>query len=486
MIDFETRSPALLTDLCQLTMGYGYWKNGIAEREAVYYIFFRRKPFGQSYALMAGLEGIIDYLKSFRFTSEDLAYLSSLTGDDGRSLFDQGYLTYLSQLQFTGTIDAMPEGTVVCPYEPMLRIQGPLLQCQLLETPLLNLINFPTLIATKAARICCAAQGDMVLEFGLRRAHGPDGAMTASRASYIGGCHATSNVLAGKMFGISVKGTQGHSWIMLYDDEPTAFEQYADAMPYNTVLLVDTYDTFTGVDNAIRIGHALRKRGSTLFGIRLDSGDLASLSDMVRKKLDAAGFTETKIIASSNLDEYAIAELKRKGAAITVWGVGTNLVTAKGQSAIDGVYKLSAIRDASGWSPRAKISEEKEKSSFPGILQVRRYQDGERYVDAIYDTTIGIDNGTQFLVTPGDNMQKISVSANLPSTDLLVPIFSEGICVYQKPALDDIRRYALKEQHRFSIAEPDQHISVGIEMRVHEQKMKMMHKECSCECIAAR
>ena len=306
----------ILTDLYQLTMAYGYWKNGMYDQEAVFHLFFRKHPFKGNYTIAAGLESVIHFLNDFKFSVDDIQYLGSLKGADGKALFDEGFLNYLQRLEFTCDVDAIPEGTAVFPHQPLLRIKGPLLQAQLIETTLLTLINFPTLIATKAARICQAAQDDTVLEFGLRRAQGIDGGLTASRSAYIGGCHATSNILAGKLFGIPVKGTHAHSWVMSVEDEPQAFASYADAMPNNCVFLVDTYDTIQGVKYAIEAGHELRKKGHEMLGIRLDSGDLADLSIKARKLLDEAGFPKTQIVASDSLNEVKIKALKEKGAKL--------------------------------------------------------------------------------------------------------------------------------------------------------------------------
>ncbi len=285
---------ALLTDLYQLTMAYGYWKTGRDQQEAVFHLFYRHNPFRGGFAIAAGLADAVDYLRNLRFTPEDLGYLGSLTGRDGRALFEARFLEFLGNLRLTCDIDAVPEGTVVFPHEPLLRVRGPILEGQILETALLNQINFQTLIATKAARVCLAARGEPVLEFGLRRAQGIDGALTASRAAYLGGCDATSNVLAGKIYGIPVRGTHAHSWVMSFDTEREAFQAYAEAMPHNCVFLVDTYDTLKGVREAIGVGRWLRQHGHELAGIRLDSGDLAWLSVEARKLLDRAGFAPNR------------------------------------------------------------------------------------------------------------------------------------------------------------------------------------------------
>ncbi len=432
---------ALLTDLYQVTMAYGYWKAGRVEDEAVFHLFFRRAPFNGGYALACGLEIAMDYLQDFRFTDDDISYLASLTGNNGGALFDRGFLDYLRGMDLRCDVDAVPEGTVVFPHEPLLRVKGPLILGQLLETPLLNLVNYQTLCATKAARICDAAKGEPVLEFGLRRAQGIDGALAASRAAYIGGCSATSNMLAGKLFGIPVKGTHAHSWVMSFDSEQEAFARYADAMPNNCVFLVDTYDTIEGVRKAVAIGKELRKSGHEMVGIRLDSGDLAQLSRDAREILDEGGFPEAGIVASNDLDEHAIAELKRQGAKIGIWGVGTKLVTAYDQPALDGVYKLSAIRHAGRpWVDCLKLSEDRSKTTTPGMQQVRRHIDGSgRFLgDGIYDvrTPPGRDAVFVGMVDPGDQRH---FGAACGYEALLVPVFEQGRCVYQPPPLDDVR-----------------------------------------------
>ncbi|MBI4845644.1 MAG: nicotinate phosphoribosyltransferase, partial [Candidatus Omnitrophica bacterium] len=336
------QSLGLLTDFYQLTMAYSYWKTGVSEKEAVFHMFFRNNPFKSGFTIACGLEYVIDYLENFYIDETDVAYLQSLRGNDDKPIFERKFLDYLFNLEINCDIDAIPEGTVVFPMEPLIRVHGPILQCQMLETALLNIINFQTLIATKAARMCIATDGDPILEFGLRRAQGIDGSLAASRAAYIGGCAATSNVLAGKLFDIPVKGTHAHSWVMSFDDELESFKAYAKAMPNNCVFLVDTYDTLEGVRKAVEVGIWLRQNGHDMMGIRLDSGDLAYLSIEARKILDQSGFVNTKIVASNDLDENIITSLKEQNAQINVWGVGTKLITAYDQPALGGVYKLSA------------------------------------------------------------------------------------------------------------------------------------------------
>jgi len=311
-------SLALLTDLYELTMAYGYWKLGMMERQASFSLSFRRRPFGGNYAIAAGLQTAIEFIEAFRFGESDLTYLEGLKTPNGEYLFEPKFLDYLSKLSLNCDLYAMPEGTPVFPYEPLLFVRGPILEAQILESALLNIINFQTLIATKASRICEAAEGDEVVEFGLRRAQGIDGALSGTRASFVGGCHATSNVIAGKHFGIPVKGTHAHSWIMAFDKEEEAFKAYADVMPNNCIYLVDTYNTIEGVKKAIAVAKTKKEK---MLGVRLDSGDLAQLSIEIRKLLDEAGFTDAKIMASNELDEWVIRDLKMQGAKVNLWGV---------------------------------------------------------------------------------------------------------------------------------------------------------------------
>ena len=430
----------LLTDLYQLTMAAGYWHAGRAEREAVFHLFFRRLPFGGGYAVAAGLADVVEWLRHFRFRVEDLAWLATLPGQDGQPLFAAGFLDYLGGLRWTCEVDAVPEGTVVFPHQPLIRVKGPIVQAQLVETALLNLINFQTLIATKSARVCQAAQGEPVLEFGLRRAQGPDGAVMASRAAFIGGAASTSNVLAGRLLGIPVRGTHAHSWIMSFDSELESFAAYAEAMPNNCVFLVDTYDTLEGVRHAVEIGHRMRAAGHEMAGIRLDSGDLAWLSIEARKILDEAGFPKAFIVASNDLDEHLIESLKHQGAKIGVWGVGTQLVTGGTESALGGVYKLGAIRDEAGvWQPKLKLSEQSVKVSNPGIQQVRRFSvDGQFRGDALFDEEAGCPAQPE-IVHPADPARHFKVPGEAVGEDLLVPVCRGGEFVRESPALEEIQ-----------------------------------------------
>lgn len=472
-------SLCLLTDFYQLTMAYCYWKAGLDKRDAVFHLFFRKPPFHGGFTITAGLQNAIEYLNRFKFDKSDIDYLANLRDSENKPYFCEDFFKYLLDMKFTCSIDAIPEGNVVFPHEPLLRITGPLLQCQLLESPLLNLINFPSLIATKAARICIAAQGDPVFEFGLRRAQGINGALAASRASYIGGCEGTSNVLAGKLYGIPVLGTHSHSWVMAFENEQEAFDVYAKELPNHTVLLVDTYNSLEGVKHAITTGQELKKRGKKLQGIRLDSGDLAYLSIKSREMLDAAGFHDTKIVASNELDETIIAELKRQGARIDVWGVGTHLVTAVNQPALDGVYKLSAIKDAEGqWQYKLKLSEQMLKISNPGISQIRRFRLHDEYVaDAIYDVKLGIKSPCT-IVDPLDPTRKKQMPKECQEQDMLVPIFHNGECVYKSPPLKEIRATTQKELSGFHAGikrfiHPHQYI-VGMEKSLYDVKVKLI------------
>ncbi len=436
-------SLSLLTDLYELTMAYSYWKTGIAEREAVFGLFFRKHPFGGGYTIAAGLESVVEWIDELAFTDDDCAYLGQLTGNDGQPLFDPEFLDYLVSMEFACDVDAVPEGTVVFPRQPLVRVTGPILQCQILETALLNLMNFQSLIATKAARVSKAARGDPVIEFGLRRAQGIDGGLTASRAAYLGGCAATSNLLAGKLFGIPVKGTLAHSWVMCFDTELESFERYAAAMPNNCVFLVDTYDSLEGVRHAITAGGKLREMGHRMMGIRLDSGDLAYLSIEARRMLDDAGFSESVILASNNLDESVITSLKEQGATISVWGVGTHLVTAFDEPALGGVYKLTAVRDDPDeqWNYRLKLSEQVNKASIPGVLQVRRFsRDGEFLADVIYDTQLGLPDPV-VAVDPIDATRRKQIPADASQSDLLLPVFRGGQRVGRLPELEEARSH---------------------------------------------
>jgi nicotinate phosphoribosyltransferase len=477
-------SLVLLTDFYQLTMAYGYWQAGLHENEAVFYHSIRKAPFKGGYAVSAGLGTLIEYLLGFRFIKEDLDFLSELKDSQGKLLFQQDFLDYLSQLKFSCDIDAIEEGSVVFPHEPLVRVKGPLLQCQLLESILLNIINFQTLIATSAARIVQAARDEPVFEFGLRRAQGFDGALMASRAAYIGGCVATSNVLAAKLFGIPVRGTHAHSWVLCFDSELEAFRAYAKSFPDRCIFLVDTYNTLQGVKNAIKVSDELKSEGFHLAGVRLDSGDLAYLSKEARKLLDAAGYQDARIVGSNDLNPSVITSLKDQHARINTWGVGTHLITAFEQPALDGVYKLSAIQSAQGeWEYKVKLSEQTLKISTPGFLAVRRFYFKDDYqraiADAIYDEGIGIPDACM-IIDPLDPTRRCPIPSGTPYRELTQPIFRKGQLVYKRPSLEASQKKTQCELKQFHgsirrLLNPHSY-PVGLAENLYHLKLKLVLK----------
>ena len=439
--EMTMRNLTMMTDLYELTMMYGYYKEGMQDNEAVFDLFFRPKE-EIIYAVMAGLDSVIDYINNLHFGEYDLAYLRSL------NLFDEEFLSYLSTLRFTGEIYGMPEGTIVFPYEPLLRVRAPIMQAQLVETALLTLVNHQTLIATKASRICYAANGDSVLEFGLRRAQGADAGIYGARAAIIGGCNATSNVLTGQMFGIPVSGTHAHSWVMSFPDEITAFRAYAKVFPDTCLLLVDTYDTLkSGVPNAIKVFDELRAAGHEPVGIRLDSGDLAYLSKQARKMLDEAGYPNAKISASSDLDEFVIRDLKVQGCCITVWGVGTRLITSEDNPALGGVYKMSAEIVDGKIVPKIKLSDNPAKVTNPGVKKVFRLygRDGMAIADLIALEHETIDTTKPLRIFDPVQTYKSMTLTDFTVRELLVPIFVDGHQVYESPDIQAIQKYAKTE-----------------------------------------
>ena len=483
----------LLTDLYQLTMAYGYWKLGRAGMGACFQLTFRKLPFDGGFAVAAGTGPAVEYLEGLKFEADDLEYLASLAGNDAKPLFERGFLDHLRGFRFAGDVDIIEEGTAVFGHEPLVRVRGPMLHCQLAETPLLNLVNFQTLVATKAARVCLAADGggmaDNVIDFGLRRAQGPDGGLSASRAAHIGGVAGTSNVLAGKLYGIPVKGTHAHSWVMGFGGEPeefAAFTAYADALPNNVILLVDTFDTLEGVRRAARVGVEMKRRGHAMIGIRLDSGDLAYLSIEARKILDGAGLADAKIVASNDLDEHVISSLRQQGARIDLWGVGTKLVTAHDQPALGGVYKLSAVQDvdydpAGELSPRLKLSEHAAKISFPGVLNVRRFAtNGRPVADVIYDERLGLD-AARPMIDPADPTRRKRLptmgEAGVTAEDLLTPAMRSGERVWTPPPLSESRARARRQVAALDPAlkrfvNPHEY-PVGLDAELHALRQKL-------------
>lgn len=444
----ERRNLTLLTDLYQLTMMQGYFERGSKET-VVFDMFFRSNPNKAGYSIAAGLEQVIEYIKGLHFTYEDVAYLRSLR------IFSDEFLHYLSGFHFSGDIYAIPEGTVVFPKEPLIKVVAPIMEAQLIETAILNIVNHQSLIATKAARVVYAAAGDSVLEFGLRRAQGPDAGLYGARAAIIGGCSSTSDVLAGKMFDVPISGTHAHSWIMSFEDEYSAFKTYANLYPSACILLVDTYDTLkSGVPNAIRVFTEMREAGIPLtkYGIRLDSGDLAYLSKKARKMLDEAGFEDAIISASNDLDELLIHDLKVQGAKITLWGVGTNLITSKDNPSFGGVYKLAAIQEPDGkFVSKIKLSENEEKITNPGNKTIYRIYDketGKMRADVICfaDEFIN-ENEDLLLFDPIATWKKTKLAAGTFTVrELLLPIFLNGECVYESPTVKEISAYCKQEK----------------------------------------
>ncbi len=446
----DRQNLTLLTDLYELTMMQGYFKNKDRNETVIFDAFYRNNPCDGGFAIMAGVEQLIRYIEELHFEKEDIDYLAGL------GIFNKDFLDYLADFQFTGDIYTIPEGTVVFPREPLVKVIAPIMQAQLVETAILNIINHQSLIATKAARVCYAAQGDGVMEFGLRRAQGPDAGTYGARAAVIGGCVGTSNVLCGQLFDIPVKGTHAHSWIMSFPDEYTAFKTYAELYPSACILLVDTYDTLkSGVPNAIRVFQEMRAAGIPLsfYGIRLDSGDLAYLSKEARRMLDEAGFFDAVISASNDLDEFLIQSLKDQGAKITSWGVGTHLITSKDCPSFGGVYKLAAVMGEDGkFIPKIKLSENTEKVTNPGNKTIYRIYDkenGKIRADLIClaDETFD-ENDPLLLFDPAEPWKKTMLKPGTYTLrELMMPIFQGGKCCYQSPKVMDIRDYCREEQN---------------------------------------
>ena len=444
----DRQNLTLLTDLYELTMMQGYFRNIDRNETVIFDAFYRSNPNGGGYAISAGLEQLISYIKELHFAPQDIKYLASL------HIFDKDFLDYLANFRFSGSIYAIPEGTVIFPREPLVKVIAPIMEAQLVETAILNIINHQSLIATKASRVCWAARGDGIMEFGLRRAQGPDAGTYGARAAVIGGCTGTSNVLCGQLFDVPVKGTHAHSWIMSFPDEYTAFKTYAEMYPTACILLVDTYDTLkSGVPNAIRVFQEMKDAGVNLsyYGIRLDSGDLAYLSKKARKMLDDAGFHDAVISASNDLDEYLIDSLKVQGAAITSWGVGTNLITSKDWPAFGGVYKLAAIMGEDGkFIPKIKLSENSEKVTNPGnktIYRIYEKDTGKIKADLIclVDEEFS-ENEPLLLFDPLEPWKKTKLKpGTYTMRELLKPIFVDGECVYESPKVMDIGEYCQKE-----------------------------------------
>lgn len=471
----------LMTDLYELTMMQGYFRNKDRNETVIFDAFYRNNPMDSGYSICAGLEQVIDYINNLHFEDDDIAYLRSL------GIFGEDFLDYLRDFHFSGDIYAIPEGSIMFPREPMIKVIAPIMEAQLVETAILNIINHQSLIATKTSRVCFAARGDGIMEFGLRRAQGPDAGIYGARAAVIAGCVGTSNVLTGQMFGVPVKGTHAHSWIMSFPDEYTAFKTYADLYPDACILLVDTYDTLrSGVPNAIRVFKEMREKGIDLkgYGIRLDSGDLAYLTKKARKMLDDAGFEDAIISASSDLDEYLIDSLKTQGAAITSWGVGTNLITSKDNPAFGGVYKLAAVMGDDGtFIPKIKLSENSEKITNPGNKTVYRVYDADGMIKAdliaLADETYD-ESQPLLLFDPVETWKKTLMEPGEYSMrEIMVKVFDKGECVYDSPNVMDIQKYCKQEQATLwdeskRLINP-QVVHVDLSQKLYDLKQELLH-----------
>lgn len=477
------RNLTLLTDLYEITMMQAYFKNNNKNKMAIFDVFYRKNPMDGGYAISAGLEQVIEYINNLHFTEDDINYLASL------KIFEDDFLDYLKNFKFTGDIYAIPEGSVMFPREPMLKVIAPIMEAQFIETAILNILNHQSLIATKAARICYAAEGDGIMEFGLRRAQGPDAGIYGARAAVIGGCAGTSNVLTGQMFDVPVMGTHAHSWIMSFDDEYTAFYTYARLYPMACTLLVDTYDTLnSGVPNAIKVFKQMKNEGIELknYGIRLDSGDLAYLSKKARKMLDDAGFKDATITASNDLDEFLIASLKMQGAEITNWGVGTNLITSKDCPSFGGVYKLAAImEDGENFTPKIKLSDNSEKITNPGNKKIYRIYEKENNkikVDLIcLENETFTENEDMHLFDPHEPWKKTVLKAGtFTLKELLVKVFDKGQCVYHSDSVMKLRDFAISEMETLweetkRFENPHQ-VYVDLSQKLYDIKISLLEK----------
>lgn len=431
---------SLHTDKYQLNMMYAYWKKGLHNKKSVFEAFFRKLPFGNGFAVFAGLERIVDYIKNLKFGDDDIAYLAQ-----EEEQYDPAFFRELIRFRFTGNLKSAREGTVVFPNEPLIQIEARVFEAQLIETAILNFMNYQTLVATKAARIRQVAPLDTLMEFGTRRAHEADAAIWGTRAAYIGGFDSTSNVRAGKLFGIPSKGTHAHSWVQEHDSEEEAFKNFADALPDNVTLLVDTYDTLkSGLPNAIKTAKYLEDKGKRMKGIRLDSGDLAFLSIESRRMLDEAGLDYVKIVASNDLDENKIVDLKMQGAKIDIWGIGTQLITCADDPALGGVYKLVAKEENGEYIPTLKITSNPEKVTTPGFKKVYRIADKKTgkshgdYIAGIGEAVEGLDSIRMF--DPVHTWVYKNVT-NFDAVELLEPVFVNGEQVSKLPGLAEIKEY---------------------------------------------
>ena len=442
---------SLLTDFYELTMMGGYFEQGRHQEEACFEYYFRRLPGQAGFAVFCGIEAFAREVMDLAFGQNEMDYLSEM------NVFKSDFLEALSEFRFRGNVDAALEGSVVFPYEPLVVVQGKLWEVQIIETFLLNCLNYPTLVATKAARVCQAAQGDPVLEFGLRRAQGRDGGITGSRAAYVGGCAGSSNVEAGRRFGIPVKGTHAHSWVMSFPDELSAFRAYVDVYPDSPILLVDSYDTIeSGVPHAVQVFQERKRQGWTgRPGIRLDSGDLVQQSQEALRLFQEAGFEDPLIVASNDLDEYAIEELKSSGAKINCWGVGTQLIVSGDCPALGGVYKLCAVKPEFTWTPVIKVSEEPAKVTDPGRKAVSRlYRDGTPIADLLHRWGESPETDEHWMGVARDDLTEAKTfPADLEARPLLKPMLRQGKRVARPRDLEEIRQFAQQEINSLSRAQ---------------------------------
>jgi nicotinate phosphoribosyltransferase len=472
---------ALLTDFYELTMAAAYLRQGKVTDTATFDLYFRHNPFEGGYSIAAGLENAIRALVETGFGKDDLQYLRSLKSPAGSPAFPEQFLEYLSSYRFGGNIRAIPEGTIVFPNEPLVQVSGHLIECQMAETILLCHINFQTLVATKAARIWEAANHSTIIEFGLRRAHGPDGALSACRAAFIGGADSTSNVLGAALLGMPAKGTHAHSWIQSFDSELEAFRAYARVFPDDCILLVDTYDTLrSGVPNAIQVAKELTQKGHNLRGIRIDSGDLAFLSQQARQMLDQENLSYVKIIASNELDEYIIFDILAQGGKIDIWGVGTNLVTGSGNGgcALGGIYKMVEHNG----QPKIKLSANPEKMTNPGCKKIVRFynEEGLMEADALADTSEDLASSGVLIIDPNNPLRRKKLNSGR-RLELLNTVVQSGEVVYGFPSLDQIRdrrREQLSQLHESyrRLHNPHEY-KVGLTYKLWQQKEQMLNRE---------
>lgn len=439
----DERNLTMLVDFYELTMGNGYLKNGLGDKIVYFDLFFRRVPDKGGFAIFAGLEQVIEYIKKLKFTEDDIAYLES------KGIFSSDFLEYLRNFEFKCDVWSVPEGTPVFPGEPLLTVRGPVIQAQFIETMLLLIVNHQSLIAAKANRIVRAAQGRPVMEFGSRRAQGGDGAIYGARAAFIGGCAGTASTLSDRKFGVPAMGTMAHSWIQLFESELEAFRAYAKCYPESCTFLVDTYNVLkSGVPNAITVFRELDKIGYRPGAIRIDSGDIAYLAKCARKMLDDAGFSDCRIIASNSLDEYIIRDLLDQGAPIDSFGVGERLVTSKSEPVFGGVYKLTAVEDSGKIIPKIKLSENITKITNPGYKKVYRIfcrKTGKALADVVTLADEQIDSTKPYVIFDPEFTYKKKTLVDFEAKELQIPVFKNGRCVYESPDVNAVKKYAQQQ-----------------------------------------